>query len=221
MGQTTIIKDGQPVTLPFEEATASQLKEQLSIPTERHIVVTEEDGKSRAVGEHETVRLREGLNISDVPRWRAGAHQTQPKAAVGFRLTSETAYMSGCYEQNVTFGFDQELERWWVQLPQFFLPDGWNHESTPILIVVNNSYPASQPDGFYLSKQLHDRQGRTPAHYFEHRNRFNSLTERGWAWFCVHPDGWKPAVDVRDGDSIFKYMTLIHLVLSRTSAGGA
>ena len=216
MGQTNIIKDGQTVTLPFEEATGRQLKQQLAIPAQRHVTITE-DGESRKVGDHETVTLRPGTIISDIPHWRAGS-DSQPRDIVGARLTVETNYLSAVYQQEVTFGFDPDLRKWWAKT-RFCMPGGWNHEATPILVVVSNQYPASPPDGFYLSKKLKDSRGRTPAHYFERQHMHNSLTERGWAWFCCHPTGWRAAVDVQDGDNLLKYMSLIHLVLSDASKG--
>jgi len=216
MGQTTIYNNGQPVTLPFQEITGQELRQTLSTPDERVLTVAE-NGRTRAIGDHERVQLREGTYLEDIPRFRYGA--AFGSRAVAQRLAAETVHISAIYRQPSDFGFDTEVDQWWVRLSQFHLPPGWNYGVTPVLIAVNDRYPASGPDGFYLSKTLRDTHGQTPGHYFEERSAYNSYAQRGWAWFCIHPD-WSPTVDVRHGDSIVKYLTLIHLALSQVVKPG-
>lgn len=214
MGQITVSKDGQPVVLPFEEVTGQQLKEQLSIPDER-IVTVKENGQTRQVGENERLRLQDGVVVSDAPRYRYGSGGDP---AIAHRLSIECAYIQLIHGQYSDFGFDPQLDRWWVQLPQFELPQGWNYDATPILVTVNDHYPLAAPDGFFLSNALRDVCGHTPGHYFEARSAHNPLSAQEWAWFCIHPQVWKPTIDVRDGDSIVKYLTLIHLAMSQVIA---
>jgi len=136
-------------------------------------------------------------------------------SAVAQRLLAEAAYISQIYRQEATFGFDPNLRLWYVYLPAFSLPRGWQQGATPILVTVNDQYPTAAPDGFYLSNRLRHENGSTPAHYFETSSALNPLTAQGWAWFCVHPQGWKAQYDLRDGDSVAKYLTLIHLTMSQ------
>lgn len=212
MGQQVISKDGQTVVIPWERATGRQLREVCGIPADRHLVVAQ-DGQSRAVRDDETVEVTDGMHVSDAPRYRYGS-----APAVAARLEAECHYIAQRYRQDVDFGFDADFGQWWVYLPEFVLPRGWREQSTPILVTVPAQYPSSPPDGFFLSNELRDVRGRRPAHYFEERSAHNPLTTRGWAWFCIHVDVWAPSYDIRDGDSVAKYLTLIHLVMGQAVA---
>ncbi len=197
------------IILPADTMTGAELKEFTSVAPER-IVTVARDGQTKAVGDHETVRLAEGAFVSDIPEHVAGY-----SPAVGARLEGEAQFISQLYRQDARAGYDAEIGRWYVYLPEFRLPRGWQQESSPIIVTVTDYYPQVPPDGFYLSNNLCDVNGRTPAHYFETTSAHNPLTHKGWAWFCVHPTGWKPTIDVRDGDSVAKYLTLIHHFMSK------
>lgn len=207
MGQIQISKDGQSVILPWEVVTGKQLKEYAGIAPDRLATIVE-DGHTRAVGDDERIQLQEGTWVSDAPRFRYGA------SSVARRLATEATYISQLYRQSSEIGFDPDIRRWFIYLPAFDLPQGWLHQSTPILVTVTDQYPAASPDGFFLSNKLRHRNGSTPAHYFESSSAHNPLTSRGWAWFCIHPQTWNPSYDIRDGDSVAKYLTLIHLAMS-------
>ena len=215
MGQTTINKDGQTVVLPFEQVTGQQLKDYAGIAPDRHVTVAE-GGQTRLVGDQERVTLAPGTFVSDAPRFRYGAN-----AAVGRRLAAEVAYISQMYRQRAQHAFDPNIQRWYVHLPAFALPPGWLHASTPILVTVTDQYPAASPDGFFLSNALRHQDGSTPSHYFETSSTLNPLSSQGWAWFCIHPEGWRSSYDLRDGDSVAKYLTLIHLTMSQSVSGRA
>lgn len=108
----------------------------------------------------------------------------------------------------------------WVHIPRFRLPHGWNKATTELLIELPSAYPQVGPDGFYLDKRLRDRQGRTPGHYFEERDRNNKYAHLGWAWFCLHQQpskegGWKATGNIIEGDNLVKYVELIRAILSR------
>lgn len=211
MGQVQVTKDGQQVILPWEQATGQQIKEQLGIAPDRMVTVAE-GGRTRAVADHETATIPPGACISDAPRFRYGY-----APAVAERLQAEVGYISAMYRQQAQFGFDPGVGggRWWVQLPEFYLPTGWRQLTTPILVTVTDHYPSAPPDGFFLSNELRDSRGCAPSHYFEDRSAHNPLSARGWAWFCIHAEGWRPSYDIRDGDSIYKYLTLVHLTMSQ------
>ena len=107
----------------------------------------------------------------------------------------------------------------WVHIRRFRLPAGWNKAATELLIELPSAYPQVGPDGFYLDRRLRDRSGRTPAHYFEERGRYNKYADRGWAWFCLHQEpgkrgGWRAANSIMDGDNLIKYVELIRAILS-------
>lgn len=208
MGQTISV-NGIRVVVPRDTVTGAELKAIASIPAER-IVTVAQNGQTKAVGDNETIRLAEGVFVSDVPD-----HQAGYSASVGARLQQESEYISQLYGQQAQMGYDPQIGRWYVYLPNFKLPAGWQQESTPIIVTVTDHYPVAPPDGFYLSDGLRDIHGRTPGHYFETRSAHNPLTDKGWAWGCVHPTGWKPTIDIRDGDSVAKYLTLIHHFMSK------
>ena len=209
MGEIRAQVANNQVVLPKERWTGSELKQMASIEPGRQLVVTGRDGKSRVVADHEQVDLFDGVRVSDVPRHTYGAN-----SVVAERLQREADYMANMYNQTVEFGFDPQLGLWWCHLPEFQLPSGWLQAATPLVVTVHDTYPSSTPEGFYLSKQLRHRNGSVPGHYFETRMREDRLTQNGWAWFCIHPNEWRPNHDLRDGDSIAKYLTLIHLALS-------
>ena len=71
MGQVTISKDGRVVVSPKDTMTGAELKAITSVPPER-IVTIVQDGQTKAVGDHETVRLADGVFVSDVPDHQAG-----------------------------------------------------------------------------------------------------------------------------------------------------
>lgn len=128
------------------------------------------------------------------------------------RLAQEAAYLSHLYKQDVTYGFDPNLDVWWVKVPKLRLPNGWRQRETPILITLREGYPMSPPDGFMLKMGLVDSRGSAPGHYFgAHLGRGIN----GWAWFCIHPRGWSGDYDFRDGDSVVKYLNLIEIALAK------
>ncbi len=214
MGKT-VYNNNQKVVCPFDEATGAQLREHLNIREDRLVTVTD-GGVTQAVPDHAQIHLRDGMVISDAPNFEYGA----VAPPIVRRLEAERQYLQAAYRQPVTFGRDSSLQRWWVQLQQFALPHGWNYQFTPILVTVGDEYPRVAPDGFFLSNNLSDSAGRTPAHYFESRSAHNRLTNQGWAWFCLHPRGWRASFDIFDGDSVVKYLTLIHLAMSQVVRPG-
>lgn len=209
MGQVTISKDGRVVVLPKDTMTGAELKHFTNVAPER-IPTVVRDGQTKAVGDHETIRLADGVFVSDVPDHQAGYQQS-----VGERLDREAEFVTQMYRQQAQVGYDADIGRWYLYLPEFRLPTGWRQDSSPIIVTVTDYYPTVMPDGFYLSDGLRDINGRTPGHYFETRSAHNPLTHKGWAWFCVHPTGWKSTIDIRDGDSLAKYLTLIHYFMSK------
>lgn len=103
----------------------------------------------------------------------------------------------------------------WVHVPHFRLPGGWNLRETGILMDLPEHYPSLPPDGFYLTKNLRDRYGRTPGHYFQEQGTLNPHAHRGWAWFCIHTHmDWRSTTDIVSGHNLLKYLELIRAILS-------
>jgi hypothetical protein len=197
------------VILPFEQGTGLQIKEALGIAPERILLVKDETGKHE-VGPNEVVKVREDICFSDAPVHKAGMDPI-----VGQRLAAEAAYLGQEYSANVTRGYDAALRRWWVHVPKLPLPFGWNERETAILVTVTDEYPIAGPDGFMLNANLHDRHGRKPDHYFETVHLAKQFSDAGWAWYCIHPVGWRGDHDFRDGDSVAKYLDLIEIKLKQ------
>jgi hypothetical protein len=71
MGQVTVSKDGRVVVLPKDTMTGAELKHFTNVSPER-IPTVVQDGQTKAVGDHETVHLADGVFVSDVPDHQAG-----------------------------------------------------------------------------------------------------------------------------------------------------
>lgn len=209
MGLRKIQFENRNVVLPFEEGSGSQIKAALGIDPGRVLVVRTENGP-KVVDDREIVNLPEGADVTDAP-W----HEYGFDPMIAQRLAEEAKHLRTRYRQHTDVGFDPDIDRWWVHVPNLPLPSGWRQKSTPILVTVDRLYPHHGPDGFLLSTGLRDRNGNEPAHYFGSNGRHPSLTDAGWGWFCLHPRGWRGDYDFRDGDSIAKYLTLIEIALAK------
>jgi len=233
MGWTQVEKDGTIAVVPFNDGTGlttgAELRQYAGIPNDRQVTVTDEHG-THHVPDHQQVQLHPGMRVSDIPHFEYG--NTLPvywgsEPTIVTRLRIECSYLTRMYQQSqpCTFGHDsdinrggeQRIGRWWVMIPQLHLPRGlWSVQSTPILITIPDQYPQVPPDGFWLMENLRDSNGNTPGHYFEYNiARGAELANKGWAWFCIHPQGWQCYADITMGDSVYKYLNLIHLVLSK------
>lgn len=208
MGLKRIQHGNRPVTLPFDEATPRQIKEVLGIPQDRTLAIRTEDGLVE-LGDNERTAIPDDAEIIDVPFHEYGASRE-----VAARLALECLALSDRYGQEVTFGYDPIIRRWWVRLPALNLPDGWKQRQTPVLVTVSDLYPMAAPDGFLISNRLVDRWGKSPAHFYGNNGQHEHLTNAGYGWFCLHPKGWKGDHDYRDGDSIAKYFALIEVALA-------
>ena len=232
MGQIMTDVHGQHVVMPFDDATGQttgrELREHANIQTGRQVTVTGPDGATQVVPDHARINLQPGSRVSDVPgQFRYGTQAWYgPIPPTARRLQLEADYITYAFHQRYPceFGLDDNVDgsgtqrfgRWWVMVYEFPLPAGrWNMAQTAILVTVKDSYPQTYPDGFWLNESLRDRHGHTPGHYFEKNiHRGSELARKGWAWYCIHPAAWAPTVDIRMGDSIYKYLTLISLVMS-------
>ena len=114
-----------------------------------------------------------------------------------------------------TVDYDDEDGRW-VQIPHFPLPSGWDRAVTALLLDLPSGYPHVPPDGFYIDRFLRTRRGQRIDHYFEERGTYNPYADKGWGWFCIHPNrgAWRPTSDLIGGDNLFKLTALIRAILT-------
>ena len=207
MGLTKIKHETRDVVVPFDCGTGRQIKAALGIDPRRVLIEQTPDGP-KAINDDQKVQLSPTTDLTDAP-W----HEYGFDPEIANRLRQEALYVGQRYHQVAETGYDPDIDRWWLHVPQLRLPRGWMQRTTPILITVDHLYPHQGPDGFLLSQDLRDSYGQTPGHYFANNGRHAALTEAGWGWFCIHPKGWQGDYDFRDGDSIAKYLTLVELAL--------
>ena len=100
----------------------------------------------------------------------------------------------------------------WLYLQRLPLPPGrWNKRYTGLLLEIPDAFPEVPPTHFYVDKDLRDRRGRKPGHYFE-ENAYSSLR---WAYFCLHLEGsWRPAARIEDGDNLVTVIDRIQVGLT-------
>ncbi len=93
----------------------------------------------------------------------------------------------------------------WVLFKEFPLPPGWNRQSTELLVLIPQGYPATPPDNFYVRNGLGLSDGRMPANYSENQNVLGGP----WAVFSFHAQAWNPASDPNDGDGLLTFMVAV------------
>ncbi len=209
MGLRKVSFFGQPYVLPFEEATGSQIKQQLGMPADRTLAMRTDRGLVEIPDDGE-VKLPEGAELVDIPFHEYGASKL-----TGRRIRDEVEELRRRYGHSVRCGFDQDLDRWWVLVPNLTLPRGWKQRMTPVVITVTDRYPMEPPDGFLLSNSLCDIHGYSPAHYYGTNGRHPKLTAKGYGWFCLHLTNWQRGYTPDHCDSIAKFLTLIELALAK------
>ena len=93
----------------------------------------------------------------------------------------------------------------WVVLKEFPLPDGWNTESTEILVLIPPGYPATPPDNFFVPNGLRTSIGGMPQNFSENQ----SILGESWAQFSFHSQEWNPSNDITKGDSLLTFMLAV------------
>jgi hypothetical protein len=86
----------------------------------------------------------------------------------------------------------------WVLFKTFPLPNGWNNQSTELLILIPPGYPTTPPDNFYVRNGLRLFSGAPPGNYSENQN----LLGNSWGQFSFHAQSWNPSSDFQIGDSL-------------------
>ena len=99
----------------------------------------------------------------------------------------------------------------WIRLGRMPLPPGWNKRFGQLLLPIPDSFPEIPPARFFLDRDLVDRRGRRPSHYFLE----NEHDDLGWAYFCLHLEkGWRPTRRVEDGDNLLTIIERIQIGLA-------
>jgi hypothetical protein len=207
----TLRYQGNEITLSESRVTGTWVRKAFRIPPERAILLRT-DRELRELPEHKEVELPPCAEVVDLP-----FHEYGSPLAVASRLEEEARCLSSRYGQTVRYGFDPDLRMWWVHLPQLSLPNGWSHKTSPALVLVEDDYPFSPPDGFFLRADLTDRFGRRPGHYYGATARYPTLWRAGYGWFCLYVKRWTPGATPLHGDSLYKFFALIETALKRVA----
>jgi hypothetical protein len=79
-----------------------------------------------------------------------------------------------------------------VNIPNYFLPVGWNKQTTNVYFVVPVGYPTAKPDCFWTDKDLTLANGATPANASVNANHGEA---EQLLWFSYHLSSWNPNTD--------------------------
>ena len=113
-----------------------------------------------------------------------------------------------------------EVNRDWLIIPNYPLPDRFRQRHCDLLIVFPETYPETPPIGFYLNKKFALRNGRFDPHLTSTGyHNAPDLTDQGWHWYCVRMNmgargAWKPQADHRRPDNLWTFLNMVREVLS-------
>jgi hypothetical protein len=142
------------------------------------------------------------------------------------RIHYEVALAAVRYSRTHSADFDDEAGSW-VMIRDFPLPEGYNYETTDILVLLPPNYPQTPPDWFYVDDNLCLADGRRPSHVFYQQTthdpnarRVNRAEEKppqmkGWTGCCLHIRSWQPAANPVEGHSLLSVCELIRGALVR------
>ena len=117
------------------------------------------------------------------------------------------AYLLTRRFRRVKFDPDDYL---WFCIRDFDLPPGFNKTQSALLIELDVTYPFTPPKGSYLDRDIRTSSGWTIDHYHPGENKFSS---KGWAWLCLHVDGWKPNANIVQGHNLLRFCDIVYLTL--------
>ena len=90
---------------------------------------------------------------------------------------------------------------YFVTIPNYLLPAGWNKQNTKIYFIVPAGYPTGKPDCFWTDKDLTLANGATPANASV--NVSHGEPEQ-LLWFSYHLSSWNP-----NSDNLLTYVRVI------------
>ena len=188
----TISVDGKEYHAGRGVLTGGQIEDLAGIPREAGLIRVLEDGTQEQIGEEQEVELRAGDQFRTPPRFVRGAGDTTAE-----RRQREMELLRKRYPRlEHGPGLD------WFRVRELPLPQGWNRESTDVLVLVSLGYPATAPDNFFVTPGLRTARGAPPDNYWENQ----SVLGETWAQFSFHADGWAPTDDPATGDSLLVFM---------------
>ncbi len=139
------------------------------------------------------------------------------------RIALECALCAVRFSQTKSASYDDE-EGTWVIIHDFALPQGYNYDTTDLLLVLPPNYPLSPPDWFYVDNNLRLQNGKRLEHVFydslthdPNRQRIEPPQRKGWTGCCLHFRSWKPTNDPLTGHSLLSVCELIKEALKRWS----
>ncbi len=139
------------------------------------------------------------------------------------RIHYEVALAAVRYSRTRSADFDDESGSW-VIVKDFPLPEGYNYETTDILILLPSNYPQTPPDWFYVDDNLRLANGQRPSHVFYQNTEHDPNARRaaseppqmkGWTGCCLHIRSWQPAANPVEGHSLLSVCELIRGALER------
>ena len=107
--------------------------------------------------------------------------------------------------------FDPDDYLWFV-IHDFDFPPGFNKKQSRLLIELDSTYPFTPPKGAYLDRNVRTSAGEAIAHYFPGSDQ-NKFFSKGWAWLCVHVEGWRPNANIVKGDNLLKFCDIVYVTL--------
>lgn len=106
--------------------------------------------------------LRHRINRDDINRTEGPTlshlHDVVRQQALAARLDAECAQITALHRAPATYGFDQAVG-WWVQVENWTLPAGMNHEATSLILMLPPEYPAMAPSSLLVPRDLGGAQG--------------------------------------------------------------
>ena len=104
----------------------------------------------------------------------------------------------------------------WVLIPELTLPPGrFNKVCTKLLFRIPSGYPQTGPNDFFVDSDLRLKDGSNPPAF-----NLGSQSSAGpapvagdWGWFSWHPQSWRPAAKIEDGDNLSGFVLSVNLCL--------
>ena len=104
----------------------------------------------------------------------------------------------------------------WVLLPIVRFPAGrFNKPTSPVLFTLPVAYPQTGPDNFFVDVDLRLFDGTTPLAFNANSNSSSGPAPMAgnWGWFSWHPQVWRPAAEIGEGDNLLTFVSGIQMCL--------
>lgn len=91
--------------------------------------------------------------------------------------------------------------------------DGWNRDTTDVLIELKNGYPDTPPDNFWVPAGLRPESGGTPGDLSAGHKSYQGESWDRFSWHAEDGDWW-PHPDIEDGSNLLTFMGTVEDRLS-------